>query len=78
MSIPNHPNEPGRWRRLAWSAGVALWSRERMTFEPVTTYHLIAPPRPEKIFYAEAAGREAYEAAIRPTSAAALDQRTHA
>lgn len=44
-----------------------------MVFEPVVTYHLFAPPRPEQIFYSEAAGRDAYDGALQPKRRATTD-----
>lgn len=56
-SIPDHPNDPGAWKRLEGRDDFALWRRERQTLAPVTMYYVVAPPRQSEILYDEAKAR---------------------
>ncbi len=62
MTRPDHPNEPGKWTRLAAEGGRALWRRERADPYPVVQFYLLAPPHQTEVFYDEVSARTRYDA----------------
>lgn len=66
----DHPNEPGKWSRLAAAEGKALWRRDRLDPVPVTLFYVVAPPRQSQVFYEIGAASAAFDAS--PDSASAV------
>lgn len=68
MGRLDHPNDAGRWSRLAEGGVAALWKREHTAFPPLTQYYVIAPPRQHQIFYREPDARRVFDDLLRLTA----------
>lgn len=53
MTKLDHPNEPGRWKKLEAAPSAALWRRERSDPFPVVQFYVIAPPAQTQVHYDE-------------------------
>ena len=73
MGRLDHPNDAGRWSRLAESDVAALWKREHTAFPPLTQFYVISPPRQHQIFYREPDARRAFDDIVRVAVAAHAD-----
>ena len=62
MSPLDHPNEPGKWIRLASAGGATLWRRDRSDPFPVTMFYVLAPPRQTEVFYDETKAQAQFDA----------------